>query len=243
MNSRGKGRMGFILPVSNSNLEPDMMATYPQGVSLHFMRAGGYDLEKIPDSEQMQQFAQSPLDNVLNALCAVKPDIIVYGCTSASFSLGINYDIALKDKIESFAKVPAVTAASALVETLNDLQINQVSFTSPYTKQLNQEGADFMKQKGIKIANVAYIGDILGNYELSELSPDSVFELGLKANNKDAQAIVLSCTDIRSVEVIESLEKELGKPVVSSNQALMYIASKRLKMKSHVPGKVGQLVL
>ncbi len=54
------------------------------------------------------------------------------------------------------------------------------------------------------------------------LMPDAVYELGLRADSPDADAIVLSCTDMRSVEVIDRLERTLGKPVVTSNQAMMF---------------------
>ena len=239
---RGVARLGFIVPVSNSNLEPDMIAIRPQGVSVHFMRAGGYDLNAIPDSDQMRLFALTSLDDVLQALCAVRPDVVVYGCTSATLSLGPQYDRQFCQKIEDSSGVPAVTAAGALVETLNDLDVKTVSFASPYTEQLNKEGADFLRNSGINVADITYVGSDLGNYGQGDLTPDDVFDLGVRADHEDADAIVLSCTDMRAVEVINRLEDRLGKPVVSSNQALMHIACKRLKLASSAPGKVASLV-
>ncbi|MEL6933972.1 MAG: Asp/Glu racemase, partial [Pseudomonadota bacterium] len=55
-------------------------------------------------------------------------------------------------------------------------------------------------------------------------SPDQVLELGQRANHADADTIVLSCTDMRSVEIIDKLEAELDKPVVTSNQAMLFQA-------------------
>ncbi len=240
-NDRGRGRIGFIVPVSNSNLEPDMVAMRPEGVSLHFMRAGGYDLEQIPDSAQMRQFAESSLDGVIHALCAARPDVVAYGCTSATLSFGPDYDGEFRKKIEHLAGVPAITAAGALIETLRDLEVKTVSFASPYTLQLNREGAAFLSDCGIEVADVAYVGEDLGNYGQGELSPAEVLALGLECDHVDAQAVVLSCTDMRAVEVIEELEGVLKKPVVSSNQAIMYAASKRLGLSSRVPGRVSDL--
>jgi maleate isomerase/arylmalonate decarboxylase len=240
-NDRGAGRIGFIVPVSNSNLEPDMVAMRPDGVSLHFMRAGGYDLDQIPDSSQMRQFAESSLDAVVQALSAVRPDVVAYGCTSATLSLGPDYDREFRSKIESLAGVPSFTAACALVEALRDLGIGAVGFASPYTEQLNREGADFLSASGIKVVNTAYVGQDLGNYVQGALTPDEVFSLGLRSNHKEAEALVLSCTDMRTIEVIEELEKALDKPVVSSNQALMYVATKLLGLRGRVPGRVSKL--
>jgi len=55
--SRGRARIGVVVPFSNTNLEPDMMMLRPLGVSLHFARANGYDLDEVPDSNQMRKFA------------------------------------------------------------------------------------------------------------------------------------------------------------------------------------------
>ena len=236
--SRGVARMGFIVPVSNSNLEPDMAAIRPQGVSVHFMRAGGYDLNAVPDSDQMRKFALNSLDDVLQALGAVRPDIVVYGCTSATLSLGPDYDKDFCKRMEDYAGVPAITAAGALVESLNDLGVRKLSFASPYTEQLNQEGADFLTNSGFEVVNVTYVGSDLGNYGQGDLTPNDVLELGTRADSASAQAIVLSCTDMRAVEIIESLEERLKKPVVSSNQALMHVACKRLGLPSMVPGRI-----
>ena len=239
---RGNGRIGVIVPVSNTNLEPDAFALCPEGVSLHFMRAGGYDLDEIPNSAQMRQFAESSLEEVIQALCAVRPGVVIYGCTSATLSFGPIYDNKFREKIEGLAGVPAITAAGALVESLNDLGVKRIAFASPYTKQLNQEGAEFIVACGIGVVNVAYIGEDLGNYGQGALAPDAVYALGLRCDHPEADAVVLSCTDMRTIEVIEALEIALDKPVVSSNQALMHVASKRLGVPSCVPGRISGLI-
>ena len=241
LKDRGTGRIGVIVPVSNSNLEPDAVAMHPKGVSVHFMRAGGYDLDQIPDSAQMRQFAESSLEEVIPALCAVRPNVVIYGCTSATLSFGPTYDGQFKEKIEQLAGVPAITAAGALVESLDDIGVKRVAFASPYTKQLNQEGAEFIRSCDIAVVNVGYIGEDLGNYGQGALRPEQVYALGLRCDHPEAEAIVLSCTDMRTLEVLEALEVALDKPVVSSNQALMHVASKRLGVPSCVPGRLSSL--
>jgi maleate cis-trans isomerase len=128
-----------------------------------------------------------------------------------------------------------------LAESLSDLKISCAGFASPYTEQLNREGAEFLAQCGLDIVEIAYVGKDLGNYGQGDLQPQEVYDLGLRADHSDAEAIVLSCTDMRALEVVDRLESELDKPVVTSNQALMYIAAKRLGLDSRVPGKLGTL--
>ncbi|MEM7193923.1 MAG: Asp/Glu racemase [Pseudomonadota bacterium] len=239
---RGSARIGVIVPVSNSNLEPDMQMMKPAGVSIHSMRAGGYDLDEIPDSEQMRQFAETSLESVLDALCAVRPDAVIYGCTSATLSFGPDYDQTFRQRMETRSGVSAITAAGALVEALRDLNIDSASFASPYTETLNREGAEFVRQSGIDVVQLQYVGEDLGNYGQGELTPSAVLQLGLQANNDRAAAVILSCTDMRAVEVVDDLETQIDKPVVTSNQALMYVACKRLGLRGNVPGRLGTLL-
>jgi maleate isomerase/arylmalonate decarboxylase len=239
--SRGRGRIGIVVPVSNTNLEPDMVMLRPAGVSLHVARAGGYDLVRIPDARQMRQFAEASLDEVVDSLAAALVDVVLYGCTSATLALGPAFDRAFQAKIEARAGKPAVTAAGAVAEALRDLGIERIAFCSPYTRELNAEAMKFLKLSGIDPVSDAYVGEDLGNYGQGALTPHEVFELACRADSSRAQAVVLSCTDMRSVEAIEAIEAALGKPVVSSNQALMHVAIKRLGLLcSTVPGALGR---
>jgi len=63
----------------------------------------------------------------------------------------------------------------------------------------------------------------------------------LAADHPDAQALVLSCTDMRSVEVLARLETAVGKPVISSNQAMLFEALQRLNIEEPIQG-FGQLL-
>ena len=88
MNSRTRVRIGVVVPFSNTNLESDMILLRPAEASLHFARAGGYDLDATPDADQMRKFALTSLEAAITSLAAVKPHVILYGCTSATISLG-----------------------------------------------------------------------------------------------------------------------------------------------------------
>ena len=69
-----------------------------------------------------------------------------------------------------------------------------------------------------------------------QVQPEQVFELGVQADSKAAEALVLSCTDMRSVEVIAELEAKLNKPVVTSNQAMMFQAMGFLGFDDRIEG-------
>jgi maleate cis-trans isomerase len=228
MNLRTKVRIGVVVPFSNTNLESDMILLRPTDASLHFARAAGYDLDATPDSEQMRKFAMASLEATISSLAAARPNVVLYGCTSATISHGRQFDMEFAEMIRRQSGVPAVTAAGALAEALEFLGVKRVAFCSPYVESLNREAVAFLRSCGFLPVSRAYVGEDLGNYGQGALTPDDVFELGCRADHPDAEALVISCTDARAVEAIEALECRLLKPVVTSNQALMFCAIRRL---------------
>lgn len=240
--SRGRGRIGVVVPISNTNLEPDMQLLRPDGVSIHFARAGGYDLDEIPDAAQMKKLALNSLGTVMTDLAAARPDVILYGCTSATLAHGPEFDREYTGKIKDITGVPAVTAAGALVGALEFLGLRKIAFSSPYVAALNDDAIGFLSQCGFETVSRMDVEEDLGNYGQGEVTPDEVFDLGVAADSPDAEALVLSCTDMRSVETIDRLEHALGKPVITSNQAMMFAACTILQLEPSTVPAFGQLM-
>lgn len=226
--SRGLARLGVVVPVTNTNLEPDMMMLAPEGVSVHFAHAGGYDIDAIPDEKQMRQYSDTPADDVVDALRICRSDVILYGCTSATLAQGPDYDRAFRRRIEQRTGIPAITAASALVDALADLGVERFAFSSPYVATLNDLALAFIESSGPRCVGRADAPTPLGNREVAALTPGDVIALAEQADRDDAEAVVLSCTDMRAAEAVREIERRLGKPVVTSNQAIMYRALSRL---------------
>ena len=234
--SRGRARLGILVPFTNSNLEPDMGLLRPDGVSLHFARMGGYDEDEIPDEFQMQSLGAADLDEPLHLLSGVKPDVVIYGCTSATLTHGPSFDRALAESIKSSSGAGTVTAAGALVNALKFLGVSKIGFASPYVPAINDLAVDFLAEMGVETVARSEVAETLDNAGQGALDPDTVFELVARADHPEAEALVLSCTDMRSVEILERLEAAVGKPVVSSNQAMMFQALQLLSFDEAIAG-------
>ncbi|MGI9463205.1 MAG: maleate cis-trans isomerase family protein, partial [Aestuariivirgaceae bacterium] len=204
--SRGRGRIGVLVPFTNTNLEPDLAMLQPDGISFHFARLGGYDADEIPDDKQMADMGASAIDEPLQMIAGVKPDVVMYGCTSATLTHGVTFDRDLAARIQKDTGAATVTAAGALVHALKSLGVARIGFASPYVGAINEQAVSFLGDAGVETVNVADVGKALGNYGQGELTPDEVFALGKRADHPDAEAIVLSCTDMRSIETIDRLE-------------------------------------
>ncbi|MFK7939489.1 MAG: aspartate/glutamate racemase family protein [Roseovarius sp.] len=239
--SRGRARIGVMVPFTNTNLEPDLIMMCPPGVSVHITRLGGYDEDEIPDEDQMAGLGASDMGGTLSLLQGVKPDVIQYGCTSATLAHGPSFDSALAQQIKAQAGAQTVTAAGAVVHALKSLGAHNVAFASPYVPSLNDRAIAYLADEGITAVSRADVTERLGNAGQGAMTPEAVKTLARRADCDQAQAIVLSCTDMRSTEVIAQIEAELGKPVVTSNQAMMFQTLQCLGI-TDVPAGFGQLM-
>ncbi|MEL7281902.1 MAG: Asp/Glu racemase [Pseudomonadota bacterium] len=238
--SRGTARFGVFVPFTNSNLEPDMMMMRPPGVSLHFARLGGYDADEIPDEDQMAGLGAADLEEPLRLIQGVRPDVIFYGCTSATLTHGPSFDRNLAARISKESGARTVTAAGALVNAIRSIDARRIAFGSPYVPAINNRAIAFLQSEGIETVSRGDFDGTLDNEGQGALTPEDVMHLARRADDPKAEAVVLSCTDMRSVEVIGTLEAELGKPIVTSNQAMMFQAVGMLGLSLPRPG-FGQL--
>ena len=226
--SRGLARLGIVVPISNTNLEPDMTMMVPPGISLHFARAGGYDVDRIPDENQMRKYSDTPADEIIAGFVHCRADAVIYGCTSATLAQGPDYDRKFRQNIESVTGVPAVTAASALVEVLKALGVERFAFTSPYVASLNNLAIRFIEHSGMKCVHRVDAPEALSNEAVGDTHPEEIVKIALNTDHDAAQAIVISCTDYRATEAIPEIESRLGKPVITSNQASLLVALRLL---------------
>lgn len=226
--SRARARIGVLVPFTNTNLEADLAMMRPEGVSFHVARLGGYDVDEIPDETQMAGLGASDLDEPLRLIEGVRPQAILYGCTSATLTHGPGFDRDLAARIAARSGAHSITAAGAIVQAARALGVTRIAFASPYVGAINEMAVAFFAQEGLTTVGRADIGRDLGNYGQGELTPREVKALARKAVRSEAEALVLSCTDMRAAEAVVDLESELGLPVICSNQAMLYVALKAL---------------
>ena len=84
-----RARLGFLLPPGNPTIEPELMAMTPQGVSLHFHRMVARGTPGSLDGQAERNRSMiAHLDESVEMLALVKPDVIVIAHTATSYDLG-----------------------------------------------------------------------------------------------------------------------------------------------------------
>ena len=223
-------RIGLMVPSSNTTVEPEFYRALPRGVTLHTARL--YLTRIAPESilkmvEDMETQAK--------LLASADVDVIVLGATAPSFLKGLGYDRELICKIEDATGKPATTTSTALVQALEHLGVKRVVLGSAYEDKVNEIARKFLEASGIDVVAMKGLS-LVDNLVVGRLGPDSSYELGRSVDRSDAEALVLSCTNWRTMESIERLERDLGKPVVSTSQATIWAALRIVGYVDAIPG-------
>ncbi|NNH72822.1 Asp/Glu/hydantoin racemase [Nocardia uniformis] len=224
--------IGVIAPFDLA-LERELWRWAPLDVSLHLART---PYEPVPVSLTMAELVSNPahLTAATRDVLHVEPEVVAYLCTSGSFIKGLAYERSLRDTICAAGARDAVTTSGALVEAIRHLDITRVSVLTPYDEILTNKLRDFLAEAGCTVIRSDHLG--LGG-GIWKVNYRTIAERIVGADDPDAQAIFVSCTNLPTYDVIEPLEKALGKPVLTANQLTMWACLGRMKLPMMGPGK------
>jgi maleate isomerase len=173
-------------------------------------------------------------------LVSCKPASIAYCCTASSIVQGVEYDDVLIHEISRIAGVPAVTATRSIITALKSFGARRIAVASPYAKEIDDAEHRFFTAAGYEILGSACLG-ITDSFRLADPTQREIVELARRAWHEDADALLITCLNLRSHEVVEALERELGKPVVTSTQATLWRLLRTAGIDDRIAG-YGQLM-
>ena len=132
-------------------------------------------------------------------------------------------------------KAKITTPSTAAIKALKKLNIKKISIFTPYSKKLNDEVIDYFSSKGFDIVANTYL-DIAADYDIGKVDQNFLFKTLSQIEIKNADALFISCTALPVLNIIERLEKELGKPVITSNQSLIWDTLESIGMNKDILG-------
>jgi len=231
-----RARIGLIVPSSNTVCEQEVAALCPAGVAAYASRV---QFEPTLDGLRAMKnhMERASLELSSEGICQV----IAFCCTVGSLLGGVEGEKELLRLIEKTAGLPAITTATAVSAAFDVLNVKRVAVATPYTSEINRSEKESLERRGIYVTDIRGYHESLASHELKNdrigrLTPEDGYAMAQKVNGQDNEAIFISCTNFRAIEIIEQLEKETGKPVVSSNQATLWYALRKLRIKDRIKG-------
>lgn len=167
-------------------------------------------------------------------------DMIAFACTSGSLVNGVGYDKAIAKKITNVAGCPAVTTSSAVVDALKTVKTQKIALATPYIEEVAEKEIEFLTKSGFEVVKHKSLG-IKENLKIGKLTANDAKNLAEQADAPDAQAVFISCTNFQTFKVLSLIEEQVGKPVISSNSATLWMSLKTLNLK--MPTDLGKLFM
>lgn len=218
-----KARIGLVTPSRGWTPEYEWPRLLPRGVC--------YFVTRIPlkatTPEELEKMGEYAI-GAAELLRSAEVDVLSYGCTVESICKGIDYDRELTKTLSKAANAPAKTMTGGVIDALNAFGTKKLAVVTPYIEEINRLEAEFMEGLGFEVVYEKGLG-ISDTIELARVPLSTVRDMVMEAHRTapDADVIFISCGNLRTIEIIPELEAATGKPVTSSNQALVW-ASLRL---------------
>lgn len=227
-------RIGLIIPSSNRLAEPQFQKYVPPGVGVHATRLRMTGKWHKPLAELQDAIAEAAA-----ALSDTNPGVIAFNCTASSMEEGLAGEARVLEVIQKASGCPAITTGQAITEALRLLRLKRIVLISPYVAKTNEHEVHFLHEAGFEVIHDLGLG-LSGGEEYTKVTPRRWRETVLENIRPEADGYLLSCTNTTMIEVIEDLERDLDRPVVTSNQATLWAALRKLGVKAQ-PNGLGQL--
>jgi len=218
-------RLGYVVPSWNTVVEFETTRMLPAGVSAHFTRIAHTDDSPASLRHMAEQFPAS-----VALLAHAKVDAVCYACTGASLHRGRRQDLQDMARLHTDG-MPVVSTAGALVDAARHLGVARVAVAAPYEQWLLDCLVTYLEDAGLRVLTAVGLGEQANVRH----SPREALDLALHAWTPQADGLILSCGNFRSLETIPDIERHIGKPMIGSNSAALWSALSGLNWRGSIP--------
>ncbi len=213
-----RGKIGFILLAMEQTVEDDVFTLTPEGVGMHFARI---PMSNQVTTEQLAAMAPGITEVAARILPEADLDALCYTCSSGVMVIGEPKVFAALRQAAPKAKPTTVMTGS--VRALRALNAKKLVVMTPYLDEVNENVRRFLTERDFEILDLQGL-NITDNSDVDRLEPGFIREYARGLDRPDADAVFLCCGAMRALDVVGALEQDLKKPVVVSNQAMMWDA-------------------
>lgn len=210
-------RVALLVPSSNTVMENDLHAGLPKDrFTVHTDRMYLVETTRACEIEMIEKHAPAAASD----LGTVKPDVLVFGCTSAGSLFGLDYDAKVCASLGDLAGCPTIGVVSSVSQALARRQARRVAVITPYNEDLTQSvAAAIATHTEVVCAHGLGITD---NVALADPTPEDIVAFAReRLQGQRFDCLFASCTNFRAVEALPLLEQAFGVPVISSNSSVI----------------------
>lgn len=213
-----RARIGILYPASGL-VDDEFYRLAPPGVSVHIHRVtahGDVSAEKVKSFSEIDNLIKYAKD-----LEPVRPTCIAWACTSGSFLVGKEGSRRQVAALAQSTGTHFTNTSESMVQALQHLGVKRVGVGTPYPSEFNAPIAKFLEESGFEVASLHNLG-LKNDWEIGSATPEEIYNLARRVAVDRAEVVFLACTGLGAVDVVETMERDLGRPVLTANQVTMW---------------------
>jgi maleate cis-trans isomerase len=187
----------------------------------------------LEGQDQRNRMMVDNIDSSIELLAMVKPDVFVLAHTATSYYLGREGEAELLARLERSTGRRVITAFGSVVRALERLNVRRVALGAPYSPQTTLQSKAHLEAHCLQVVNFA---NLKGVTKIYDETAERAYRLARMVDREDAEAVFLSGTGMPTLPVLEVLEQDLQKPVISSASAMMWHALRLAGVGQPIPG-------
>lgn len=220
----------MITPSPGSSTEAEFNRYRPEGVAVLTTR-----IPLLGISREALDKMNTYVDEAASLLASAEVDAIVFGCTAGSLINGSGWDREIIERLTKLTGKKITTTSTGALEALAALNVKKVAVATPYAAEVNEAEKAFLEGSGFQVTSI--IGPLLSDPRLvPQIPPGEMYRLAREADTDNADGVFISCTGLHVLGIIDMLEEDLGKPVITSNQVSLWSALRRLNIHERIDG-------
>jgi len=227
-------RVGLIIPSSNRMVEQEMVGAFPAGVTAHITRLRMTGSNRLAFADLLSRIAEAT-----RALVDARCDVIAFHCTANSMEGGADGEQEILAALTRAGAPRATTTITAIQRAFDALGAKRIVLITPYSATTTEHEADFLRQAGYDVLSAKGFS-LAGSDAYCATPPQFWHDRVVAAARPDADAYLISCANISVFGVIDDLEARLERPIVTSNQAVVWEALRLIGWRAP-PRHLGRL--
>jgi maleate isomerase len=229
-------RVGLIIPSSNRMVEQEMVAVFPAGVQAHVTRLRMTGPNHAAFAELVPR-----IEEAARALTDARCEVVAFHCTANSMEGGKEGENEIGAALNRAGAARATTTITAIQRAFEALGARRLVLITPYSASVTEHETEFLQMAGYRVLSAR--GYALAGSDAYCATPAQFWrDCALAAAHPEADVYLISCANISVFGIIPELEAKLARPVVTSNQAVLWDALRLLGLRNQrgCPGSLFQ---
>ncbi|MDJ0951674.1 MAG: arylmalonate decarboxylase [Alphaproteobacteria bacterium] len=225
-----RAKIGFVVLAMEQTVEDDVFRLTPPGVGVHFSRLQMSNTATLETLRDMAPGIEAAAGLILPE---DRLDVVCYTCNCGTMVIGEDAVAGALTRAKPEAK--PTTVMTGVVRSLKALGAKRIVAATPYLDEINGHVLRFLSAHGFDVLDLQGL-NIGTNTDIDLVDPQYIREFAASLDRPEADAVFVCCGALRALDIVAELEAQVGKPVVVSNQAMMWDCLRSAGIEDKIDG-------